>query len=272
MSQFSLPRRNFALAEADRWQPPAFQPARTRSERARAAARRMLDLQAASIWNDLSRLLGTAHGDVLDVGAGAQPYRGLLPDDVRYRAIDVSLAEAFGYNQPDTEYYEGNMWPVESSSVDLVLSTETLEHVPEPALFLAEARRVLRPDGSLVLTVPFSARWHYIPYDYWRYTPSSLSALLQSAGFSDVCVYARGNELTVACAKTMGLVLPAIFPARSGLLITVKRVIAMLALPFVGGLAAVGQASLRRDGGDDCLGWTVTARVAAMSSTGEPSA
>ena len=35
----------------------------------------------------------------------------------------------------------------------------------------------------------------------------------------------------------------------------------MLALPLVGALALVAQACLRRDGGDDCLGWTATARV-----------
>jgi SAM-dependent methyltransferase len=252
------PRENLALRTSERWQPPAFRPPRTRWDRLLAAGRRMLDLQAASVWRDLKLELASAHGDVLDVGAGAQPYRPLLPRGARYRAIDVAVAgEAFGYDLPDTEYFEGDRWPVQDASVDVVLATETLEHVPEPSVFLAEARRVLRPGGRIVLTVPFAARWHYIPHDYWRYTPSSLLNLLTSAEFGDVVVHARGNEVTVACYKLMALVLPALFPQQGG--IRPGRIGAILALPFVAALALVAHASMRGDGGVDCLGWTATA-------------
>ncbi len=251
-------RENFALRTSERWQPPAFRPPRTPLDRAIAAARRLLDLQAASAWSDLKPLLAAAEGDVLDVGAGAQPYRRLLPKAARYRAIDVKLAaEAFGYEMPDTDYYEGERWPVENASVDVVLSTETLEHVPRPPLFLAEARRVLRPGGRIVLTVPFSARWHYIPHDYWRFTPSSLRDLLEDAGFGDVVVNARGNELTVACYKVMALLLPGLFPPEGGF--GLRRLVSLLGLPLLGLLALVAHASLRGGGGVDCLGWTVSA-------------
>ncbi len=226
-----------------------------------AGARRTLDLQAASIWKDLQILLADSHGDVLDVGSGAQPYRPLLPADARYRAIDDAAAgKDFGYAMPDTEYFEGDRWPVLDGSADVVLTTETLEHVLEPAVFLAEARRVLRDGGRIILTVPFSARWHYVPHDYWRYTPSSLRILLERAGFDDVVVYARGNAATVACAKVMALALPALFPPQGGL--GWGRVAAALALPFVGVLALTAQATLRAGGGEDCLGWTATAHAA----------
>jgi len=251
-------RENFAERTSERWQPPAFRPPRTRLDRALAAGRRALDLQAASAWADLRVALADAHGDVLDVGSGAQPYRPLLPADARYRAIDVAVAgEAFGYDMPDTEYFEGDRWPVEDTSVDVVLATETLEHVPQPEVFLAEARRVLRPTGRIVLTVPFAARWHYVPHDYWRFTPSSLRNLLEAAGFEDVVVHARGNEVTVACYKLMALVLPSLFPPQGGL--GPRRIAAFLALPLVGLAALIAHASLRGDGGDDCLGWTVQA-------------
>lgn len=253
-------RENFALRTSERWQPPAFRTPKTRVDRILAAGRRTLDLQAASAWRDLRILLADAHGDVLDVGAGAQPYRSLLPDAASYRAIDIAAAnERFGYEMPDTEYYEGDAWPIAEASVDIVLATETLEHVPEPQVFLAEARRVLRDGGQIVLTVPFSARWHYVPHDYWRYTPSSLRNLLQDAGFDDIVVHARGNELTVACAKFIALALPLLFPAEGGF--GPARVASTLTLPFVAVLAMIAQATLRRDGGDDCLGWTATARI-----------
>jgi SAM-dependent methyltransferase len=251
-------RENFALRSTERWQPPAFRPPRTRWDRLLAAGRRLLDLQAASAWRDLKVELASAQGDVLDVGAGAQPYRPLLPPGSRYRAIDAAVAgEAFGYDVPGTEYFEGDRWPAQDASVDVVLATETLEHVPDPAVFLAEARRVLRPGGRIILTVPFVARWHYIPHDYWRYTPSSLLNLLQAAGFGDVVVHARGNEVTVACYKLMSLAFSALAPPEGG--ITLGRIGAFLALPLVAAVALVAHASMRRDGGVDCLGWTATA-------------
>ncbi len=254
-------RENFALRTSERWQPPAFRTPKTRLDRIVAAGRRMLDLQAASAWKDLRVLLADADGDVLDVGAGAQPYRPLLPATARYRAIDIAAAgERFGYAMPDTDYYEGDVWPVADAAIDVVLATETLEHVAAPEVFLAQARRVLRDGGSIVLTVPFSARWHYVPHDYWRYTPSSLRNLLEAAAFDEIVVNARGNELTVACYKLMGLVLPPLFPPGGG--IRPSRVAAALALPLVGVLALIAQSTLRGDGGDDCLGWTVTARAA----------
>jgi len=38
--------------------------------------------------------------------------------------------------------------------LDLVLTSDTLEHVPDPALALAETRRVLRPGGRHIFTIP----------------------------------------------------------------------------------------------------------------------
>ncbi len=40
-------------------------------------------------------------------------------------------------------------------SIDIMISNEVLEHVPDPAKAIAEASRVLRPDGVLYFTIPF---------------------------------------------------------------------------------------------------------------------
>ena len=254
-------RTNMARREREKWQPPAFTGGTTRSERSVAAARRFLDLQAGSIWNDLAPELRTLTGTVLDVGCGAQPYRRLLPPSVTYVGIDtVDAKEHFGYETPDTLYFSGDRWPVDDATADAVLSTETLEHVYDPRRFLAEAHRCLKPGGRLILTVPFAARWHYVPHDYWRFTPSSLDRLLSESGFEDVAVYARGNEVTVACQKAMALALPLLLPqGADGRGAWVRRAGGVLTLPFVLALAAIGNISLRRDGGDDCLGYTILA-------------
>ncbi len=224
--------------------------------------RRFFDLQAGSIWRDVADALSAAKGILLDVGCGAQPYRCLIPSEVRYRAIDSAAAQDdFGYKAPDTTYYSGPEWPVEDAAVDTVLCTETLEHVLEPQQFLEQAWRCLKPGGQLILTVPFAARWHFIPHDYWRYTPSCLKHLLQSAGFSGIAVYARGTPLTVACYKNMALVVALVMPqVRRNWKTLVGQVLGICLLPFFGVCALLGNLSLDSAGGDDCLGYTVFAR------------
>ena len=140
------------------------------------------------------------------------------------------------------------------SAFDVVLATEVLEHVPATAGFLGEARRCLEPGGLLVLTVPFAARWHYIPYDFWRFTPSGLDRVLREAGFQEVIVYARGNELTVACYKAMALILPLLFGKTTGAIATViRRLIGLLLSPLLLLLAFIANLSLLGGGGNDCL-------------------
>lgn len=44
--------------------------------------------------------------------------------------------------------------PFSAGLFDCVLSYETLEHTPDPAAYIREAHRVLKPDGIFVLTTP----------------------------------------------------------------------------------------------------------------------
>jgi ubiquinone/menaquinone biosynthesis C-methylase UbiE len=43
---------------------------------------------------------------------------------------------------------------IESESVDLVVHSDTLEHIPNPDRALSECRRVLRGNGKCIFTVP----------------------------------------------------------------------------------------------------------------------
>ncbi len=244
------------------WRPQSHAFSNTAFGALAGSVRKFLDLQSGSIWRDVSAEVPAVRGTVLDVGCGAQPFRRLFHPSVRYTGIDTMDAKQhFDYEVPDTIYYEGRDWPVDDGSVDFILCTETLEHVYDTSHFLAEARRCLAPGGRALFTVPFAARSHYIPYDYWRFTPSSLKMLMEAAGFARVEVYARGNEVTVACYKAMALILPLLFPQGEGRVKAIAlRLVGILFVPLFLLLAACGNLSLRCSGGDDCIGYTVAAQ------------
>lgn len=51
-------------------------------------------------------------------------------------------------------------WPISTESQDMVVMGEVLEHSFHPRWLLREARRVLKPDGVVLITVPNS--WHWL--------------------------------------------------------------------------------------------------------------
>lgn len=258
------------------FRPPPHERVAGRAARWRVRLRALADLQQGSIRRDLKRLLPQATGTLADVGAGAQPFRDLVRPEVKYLAIDIEDAEAqFGYYTPGTRYFTGSVLPLADAAADTVLCTETLEHVREPCAFLRELRRILPPAGRLVLTVPFAARWHFVPQDYWRFTPSGLEHLLTQAGFCEVRIYPRGGALAVAGYKGLGFVLLLLAGSgRRGAAAALARLVGILALPAAALAAVLGHVGLAFPGiADDTLGYTVLARAAppAVGSTGSGS-
>jgi len=135
---------------------------------------------------------------VLDAGAGECIYRPLF-EGRRYVSTDRGVGDsAWDYGQLDARSDLERM-PFRDGAFDVVLCTETLEHVARPARVLSELRRVLRPGGMLALSVPFLHPVHQAPHDYYRYTPFGLRHLLAEAGFDRVDVRASGGYFTHLC-------------------------------------------------------------------------
>lgn len=145
-----------------------------------------------------------ARGVLLDVGGSETPYREVFGPHVEHY-IGMEYAPAILDKQPemwDLLYSvkhlvnllgDGARLPIRSGSIDTVLSTEVLEHVPEPSRLIAEMARVLRPGGRLLVTVPFIQPLHELPSDYYRFTPSSLHRFALEAGLEVVSIKPRGN-------------------------------------------------------------------------------
>jgi SAM-dependent methyltransferase len=130
-------------------------------------------LRSAEI--DKVAALFPAGARVLEIGAGT----GQQALELHRRGFDVTAIEL-----ADSEYashrvspvidYDGTTIPLPDSSIDLVFSSNVLEHVPDLARLHAEIRRVLAPRGHCV---------HVLPTHSWRFW-TTLS------GYPDAVLYA----------------------------------------------------------------------------------
>lgn len=118
---------------------------------------------------------------VLDFGAAESPYRHFFPEATDFVAADLPGNPHAGIDiQPD-----GSL-PVEDNRFDAVLSTQVLEHVGDPQLYLSECFRVLRPGGRMLLSTHGLMVYHPDPDDYWRWTCAGLQKAVSDTGFQIV--------------------------------------------------------------------------------------
>ena len=144
----------------------------------------------------LARQLGqeaaATSGALLDLGCGGRPYAPLFTH-LRYLGIDLASV----HGRPDVLAVAERV-PLRSSSFDVVLSTQQLEHVNDPTAVLAEARRLLRPGGRLLLSTHGVWVHHPDPSDLWRWTEQGLVRLIEEAGFSVERVHHQGEVVAAA--------------------------------------------------------------------------
>ncbi len=60
---------------------------------------------------------------------------------------------------------------------DVIYCNNTFEHIIDPYIAATNLINMLKLNGYLFIRVPFSYRYHPVPNDYWRFTPSGLMAL-----------------------------------------------------------------------------------------------
>jgi SAM-dependent methyltransferase len=147
-----------------------------------------------------------AHGRLLDVGCGDKRFQSLFAPfiesyvGVEHEAVFSTTDASKRTSKPEV-LYDGKLLPFEAGTFDTVISTEVLEHTPEPAALVAEMARVLRPGGTLILTTPFAFRLHEEPHDFYRFTPYGLAAMVQRVGLRVVETRAFGGVWSVVGHK-----------------------------------------------------------------------
>jgi SAM-dependent methyltransferase len=130
----------------------------------------------------LEAMAGDLHvppdGRVVDYGCGKAPYRAWFPPTTDFVAADLP-----GNPDATLEIAPDGTLPLPDASADAVLSTQVLEHLADPQLYLRECFRVLRPGGRMLLSTHGTMYWHPHPVDLWRWTNEGLRRVVEDAGF-----------------------------------------------------------------------------------------
>jgi SAM-dependent methyltransferase len=164
---------------------------------------------------ELASLLPAGHAPfatVLDVGCGEGAAfaalrrtfdpRRLIAVDIHAGAVEAAtrLAAQLG-GAVDVRCADASRLPIDSGTIDLVVCHQLLHHCVEPARVLAELRRVLAPDGWLLVAEscrsflgwwPVRLLFRHPPRE--QQTPEQYVALVQAAGF----VIGGGGVMTPA--------------------------------------------------------------------------
>lgn len=161
----------------------------------------------SEIYKAVSNVMPLFSGKILDSGCGSMPYKNIIlsNNDKVTNYIGLDIESGLNYENVNADFlWDGSTMPFEDSSFDVVISTEVMEHVPDPDSYLMEVKRVLKPGGMFFFTVPFLMSLHEVPNDYYRYTPFALEMIFKRVGFITITIKPMGGY-NAAMAQMLGL-------------------------------------------------------------------
>ncbi len=124
-----------------------------------------------------------AHGILLDIGCGNKPFAKVFERYVeKYIGLEYSPESGYRGNKADL-CGDAAFLPLADESVDTILCTEVMEHVPHPEKTIEEFYRILRPGGTVITTAPFVYPVHDA-FDFFRYSPDGLAAIMKRQGLT----------------------------------------------------------------------------------------
>jgi SAM-dependent methyltransferase len=117
---------------------------------------------------------------ILDYGAGHSPYAPIAAE-AGATVVCADIGEAGNDYVPIAP--NGHVH-LPDDSVDAIISTQVLEHVPDVQTYLKEAMRILKPGGRFFLSTHGDWTLHRIPTDLRRWTVDGLPYEFRQVGFS----------------------------------------------------------------------------------------
>lgn len=117
-------------------------------------------------WRSVLELLPPGTGIALDVGCGrGELVRELVSRGWRVSGIDVSQEALSGVTEALNERFcfdvEDDRWPegLSGKRYDLIIASEVIEHLFDPARFMERASGLLAPGGAIIVTTPNVLFW-----------------------------------------------------------------------------------------------------------------
>jgi SAM-dependent methyltransferase len=160
-----------------------------------------LNIKNANAYEFAFRSLSLRRSDrILEIGFGNGHLISrllTLAEDLSYVGIDISetmVSEAIAFNKGvslDVRVGSSSAIPFSPGEFDRVLAINTIYFWSDPSRDLAEIRRVLRPNGKLVLGAfdPAGTRTNPVfAYGFKFYETEELSQMLKAAGFLRVAI------------------------------------------------------------------------------------
>jgi SAM-dependent methyltransferase len=108
---------------------------------------------------------GTGYGTAYLARAGAQHVTGI---DISEKAISYCRAH---FSAPATDFVVADLSlgiPIPTGSTDAIFSSQAMEHLSDIEKFLSECRRVLKPDGLMVVAVPAITSRQQLEENIWN--------------------------------------------------------------------------------------------------------
>ena len=111
---------------------------------------------------------------ILDAGAGESQFKKFC-DHLKYIAQDFGQYSGEGNVGLQTGTWDNTKLdivsdilsiPLPDHSVDAIMCTEVLEHIPDPLGAIKEFSRLVKPGGYLLITAPFASITHFAPYHF----------------------------------------------------------------------------------------------------------
>jgi len=151
------------------------------------------------------------NGRLLDFGCGNKPYMELI-DVQEYIGLEIENDNSSQTDKNIEAYYDGKTIPFADNYFDSILSSEVFEHIFNLEQILMELKRVLKPGGHILITVPFVWEEHSIPYDFARYTSFGIKDLLERSGFSVVTAEKTTNYVETVFQMWGVYIYQSVFP------------------------------------------------------------
>lgn len=153
----------------------------------------------------------TAPGRLLDVACGVGYGTRSLTDQCPHitEAVGVDIdpevvgyaAERYGNDRTSFQTADA-MDLVDETGFDTVVSIETIEHLPDPAAFVAQVLSLVRPRGCFVASVPITPSVDANPHHLHDFTAGSFRRLVEPHGVEEIESFVQDQPFSLGAVLT----------------------------------------------------------------------